>query len=251
MAVEVAPLNILGVPNPPITRFTSSLAVAPGTARNIISPPSDDWIYIPTGGDTPTAGAALGTYNLGTALVGGGFGLGMSRSSYAFTTYSFATALCPAVLYLTNPSFYNAKQKFIQITFDSVSLLAASMGFMNYIDASGTGVAGTGAICHDAYTCRIDTRSQIDRWNSGATVTNLHASSGAPVLNDVYRFSIDQTTPGQVTVRYTLNGVFQFSVVDNAAGFVSGPLFPIIGSFQFAGAGSTLTCKNFDCGIGL
>jgi hypothetical protein len=247
MAVEVSPLNVLGGGSLGVASFSDTLAVAPSGPRNIISPPSEDWMYIPLGGDTPTAGAALPTFTFGNVLSGGGgTGLIIGDVSYAFTTYSFAAGIMPVVMGIGS-LFYKAKQKFVQITFNNFSLETASIGMGNYIDASGTGVAGQSAICHDAYT--LDIGGTLQRWNSGATNTVLVAGF-SPVQGDVLRLSVDFTNPAQATIVVKRNGVTQSTTNDVSGNRLTGLAFPFIQANSF-GAAPTSGWKNFSCGIGL
>jgi hypothetical protein len=236
-----------------IFRYTDSMATGPGAPRNVISPPTENWVYIVLGGDSPySAPVAMPTFGFGTVLAsGGGLGCGLGASYFAPNpTYNITSAISPIVAYVGS-QIYLAKQKFIQIVFNDATGMAPVMGFANFLCASGTGVAGQNAINQDAYTFRIDTRGFFQRWNSGATVVTLHADLGGVTQGDVHRMSLDQTVPGQVSITYTLNGVVQYTVVDNAVGRVANSCFPIIGNVQFAGAGPTGGVKLFDCGVGL
>jgi hypothetical protein len=240
---------------PVVTGLTDSLGTAPAFARSVIGDPSDSWSYRILGGNTPIANPpALPTFNMGAALAGGGGnGLGLGALYFgANPPYTIAAGIVPLVCDVGS-AYYNAQKKFIQITFNDAAGMAPVIGWCNFIDLSGSGVAGNDQINHDAYAFRIDNRGLLTRYNSGGPNggTVIHAVGGAPVQGDVHRLSIDQTVAGQVTLIYTLNGVVQYTVVDNAANRVANQLFPLIGNLQFAGAGPSGGCKNWSCGLGL
>jgi hypothetical protein len=229
------------------------MAVGPGAPRNVVAPPTENWVYVVLGGDPIYAApVCMPTFGFGATLAGGG-GLGCSLQATYFApnpAYNIVSAISPIVAYVGS-QIYLAKQKFIQIVFNDATGMAPVMGFANFLCASGTGANGQNQINNDAYTFRIDTRGFFQRWNSVANPTLLHADLGGVTQGDVHRMSLDQTVPGQVSITYTLNGVVQYTVVDNAANRVGNSCFPIIGNVQFAGAGPTGGVKLFDCGVGL
>jgi hypothetical protein len=256
MAVEVGTINILSAGQALITGFTDTMAVAPGIARNILSPPSEDWIYLNLSGDTPTAGPFLPNFTFGNALAGGGLGLASSFVSYAGTTYSMACGISPVVCYVKSP-YYTSLTKFVQCTFDSAAAMIGCIGICNFIDTSGTGAAGSSNINHDAYMVDLSPAGvgagadRLQRFNSGAGPTSLNAGV-ALVVNDVIRASFDFTNPAQVTVTVKKNGVTQYTVVDNNVNRMpsSGLAFPVIAVYSIAG-GASFKAKNFSCGVGL
>lgn len=254
MAVIVRSLNILansGAGGVAVTSFSDSMAIGPPLARNLMSPPTDNWLFLVLSGDTPTAPIAMGNFIFGQALSGGGNGMAAPFTNYGAATYGMATGICPAVAYVGSP-IYNAKQKFVQFKFDSFVTQQTGIGIMNFLDTSGIGVAGSNNICHDCYL--VDMAGQplrLLRFNSGAAVTTLQAAS-ALALNDVVRASFDFTNPAQVTIVVKKNGVTQYTIVDNAAARLpsSGLSFPVIASYAFSGGGSFLS-SQFSCGVGL
>ena len=247
-------INFLNFGSPPVTSFSDSMAVGPAFPRNPISPPSDKWIYIPLGGDTPTAGAALPSFAFAIALNGGGFGLGISQISYAFTTYSFSAGITPVSMFVGS-RFYNASQKFVQYTFDRISNGSVGIGICNYVDATGVGSNGSGQINHDCYL--VDQGGGgagvpgLIRFNSGANNVILNAGTGTLQQGDVCRVGFDFTNPAQVSIQVSTNGVLRYTQVDNAANRLTGPAFPIIACYSMGGAGVNAGSKNFSCGIGL
>lgn len=254
MAIEVSPLNILalgGAGTPPVTSFSDSMSVAPG-ARNLNTPPSEQWLLLMLGGDTPTAVCSLGNFLFGATLVGGGNGLSAAFTNYGGApTYGMAMGICPTVAYIGSP-IYTAKQKFVQMTFNSFVTQQTGIGILNFLDTSGVGVAGSNNICHDCYL--VDMAGQplrLERFNSGSAVTTLQAAS-ALAINDVVRASFDFTNPAQVTIVVKKNGVTQYTIVDNAAARLpsSGLSFPVIASYAYSTGGNFLA-SNFSCGVGL
>jgi hypothetical protein len=257
MAVEITPLSILGgVSAPPVTSFSDTMATAPAQARNVLAPPSEDWIYLTLGGDTPTAPTFIPTFTFGNALSGGGFGLSCGFVTYGGTTYVMACGICPVVCYVKSP-YYTSLTKFVQCTFDSAAAMIGCIGITNFIDTSGTGVGGSNNICHDGYMVDLSPAGvgaggdRLQRFNSVANPTSLNAGT-ALVTNDVIRASFDFTNPAQVTITVAKNGVTQYSVVDNSANRMpsSGLAFPVIAIYSLAG-GAAFKAKNFSCGIGL
>jgi hypothetical protein len=167
--------------------------------------------------------------------------------------YTCAAGIVPLVCDVGS-LYYNAQKKFIQITFNDNTGGAPVIGWANYLDVSGSGVAGNDQINHDSYAIRIDRQVLMTRYNSGGPNggTVLVADNGiAAAQGDIHRFSIDQTVLGQVTLVHTRNGVIQNTVVDNAASRVANQLFPFIGNLQFSGVGPTGGVKNFSCDLGV
>lgn len=245
---------------PPITSFSDSLAVAPPSARNPISPPSDNWVLVPLGGDSPyTNPLSFPNFNFAQTLSSsGGFGLGITQVQFgANPPYSFAAGIIPVVAYVGSP-IYLATQKFVQITYNNITanLMQTVLGVVNFVDASGTGVAGNGAICHDAYAL-LDQNGNagtgmpgVYRFNSGATLANIFAATGNLAQGDVVRLSFDFTNSAQVTIVAKRNGSTVFTGTDTAASRLTGPCSPFIGCTVMANGGSA-GYKNFSCGIGL
>jgi len=182
MAVEVSPLNILGGGTPAVTGFSDTMATAPAFARNAISPPSDDWLWTPLSGDSPLATpTATGLFSFGVALpAGGGNGLQVSTLQWAINPlYELTCGIVPVVCY-TKSLYYAAQKKFVQVQYNNGSgTIAFALGWMNYIDLSGSGAAGNQNFNHDGYAIRLDTRGLLQRWNSGVSgPTGLHADLG-------------------------------------------------------------------------
>jgi hypothetical protein len=172
--------------------------------------------------------------------------------------YSFAFGIIPVVAFVGS-FIYKASQKFVQITYNNVTpnLMQTVLGVINFDDATGTGVAGNGAICHDAYAL-LDQNGNVGtgmpgvyRYNSGvAGPTNLFANTGNLAQGDVVRLSFDFTNASQVSIIAKRNGATVFSGVDNSANRLTGQCAPYIGCTVMANAGSA-GYKNFSCGIGL
>jgi hypothetical protein len=245
-------INFLNFGKAPVLNFSDSLATAPAQGRNVVNPPSEDWIYIVLSGDTPySSPIAMPTFTFGQPLAGGG-GTGCALLSTfwaANPTYTLASAIAPITTYVGSP-VYKSQKKFVQVTFNDSTASAPVIGFANFICASGTGSAGQSLINQDAYTVRCDLRGNLQRWNSGAAVTTLHGTIAGIAQGDIHRLSMDQTVGGQVSLTYTLNGVAQYTVVDNAATAVTNFTFPFLGNVAFAN-GATGGVKLFSCGTGL
>jgi hypothetical protein len=252
MAVEVSTNNILSGSGASVSRFTDSLKVGPTNPRNIIGPPTNNWIWAPLSGDTPTAGAFIPGFNFGAVIPApGNLGCAINPVSYAGTTYSFCGGIIPAVAYVGSP-IYNAKTKFVQVAFNTIANGVVGIGYGNYEDVSGTGIGGSSNINHDAYVVQWGAASySLQRYNSGAGTVSLQAVGAALVGGDVIRMSMDTTVPGQTTIIVLKNGVAPVpTTVDNNALRLSGGAFPFICFVNFA-AGFAGTVFNFDCGVGL
>jgi hypothetical protein len=245
---------------PPVTSFSDTMGTAPLNSRNVISPPSDNWVLVPLGGDSPYSNPiSVPNFKFGQTLSGGGgFGLGIVQTQFgANPPYSFAFGIIPVVAYVGSV-IYNATTKFVQVTYNNITanLMQTVLGVVNFIDASGTGVAGNGAICHDAYAL-VDQNGNVGtglpgvyRYNSNANLTNLFAAAGNLAQGDVVRLSFDFTNASQATIIGKRNGTTVFTVVDNSATHLLKTCSPFIGCTVMANAGSA-GYKNFSCGVGL
>jgi hypothetical protein len=238
-----------------VTFFADSLAIAPAAPRNVISPPSDNWIYVPLGGDLPVSNPiAMATYTFGQLLSGGVTGLKFGQVQYGVNPpYSFATGIIPRVAYVGSP-IYAAKIKFVQYTFNNIANAQFGIGIVNFTDATGTGSAGTAQINHDAYI--VDQGGGgagtpgLIRYNSGANNIVINAGTGAAQLNDVIRVSFDFTNPAQASIQVRRNGVLTYTQVDAAANRLTGNGCPVIAVISLANALAG-GCNNFSCGVGL
>lgn len=233
------------------TFFSDSMGVAPANPRNSLSPPSDNWLYTIVSGDPPlSTPVAIGQFGFGQTLAGGG-GVGCTIGQVIFSVnplYFLTAGISPIVAYIGSP-IYTAKQKFLQFTSnDWTNSPSMAFGYMNFIDATGTGAAGNKSVNHDGYF--IDTTGAIIRSNSVAAPTTLHAGTVTYPQGTVVRLSIDQTVAGQVTLTLSYGGVVQYSSVDNNANRVSGPMFPLLCITNMTSTSSG-GMKNFSCGVGL
>lgn len=233
--------------------YTDSLAVAPGLPRNVLSPPSDNWILTCLSGDSPYSSPIdVPSIGFGQSLSGGG-GTGMKITTTqwgANPPYSLAMGIIPVILAAVTSGYYTATQKFVQYTFNSSANIQAGIGIVNFVDATGTGAAGSSNINHDCYL--VDESGghyRILRFNSGAAVSIL-ASVGTPTQGDVVRLSCDFTNVSQVTLTLTVNSVVISTVVDANANRLTGPAWPVIAAYSMA-TGADHEAKLFSCGIGL
>lgn len=240
---------------PPVKLFTDSMAIAVANQRNQLSPPSDTWLYLVLGGDTPwSSPVGMANYAFGQALSGGGgTGLGISLA-LGVPGYGLATAIAPVPTYIGSP-VYTSPTKFVQYTFNNVSNSQIGIGILSFADLSGTGVAGSNNIVHDCYLVdQLWTPSlgppRLVRFNASGGPTVLNSGSVNMAQGDVLRVSFDFTNPAQVSIKITHNGVVEYTQVDNNAARVSSQSFPIISAFALANAAAG-GFKNFSCGVGL
>lgn len=258
------PLNLTGLqpPCPPVSggppagtsSYSDTLAIAPANARNVISPPSDDWAYVILGGDsTYSSPITMPTFLFAATLSGaGGLGLAIGQSEWgANPPYTLAAGIVPLNVFTKTSGYYIANQKFVQYTFNSNTAIQAGEGIFNFVDASGTGVAGNGNICHDCYL--VDTavsHYRVQRFNSIANPTQL-MSVGTPTQGDIVRLSFDFTNALQVTITLKVNGLVAGVAIDNSANRITtGLAWPVIAGYSLANT-ALAEYKNFSCGTGL
>jgi hypothetical protein len=242
----------------PPTSFVDPLSNASGSIAgplNLATVNTFNWFFSFLGWDTPFATPAdfITFFSFGQTLSGGG-GTGLTVSGQAFGagTYNWfcgiiPTRMAPGLGPFTSP-YYASKTKFVQFTFNAINAnCAGGVGIINFEDLSGTGVAGSSNICHDAYILRCD--GNMIRHNSGAANSVLQ---GGIVFTqgDVWRMSMDATAASPTVIRLTKNGTLFATINDNNVNRLQGPGMPFIGAVM-VGPGPQFEIKNFSCGVGL
>jgi hypothetical protein len=228
---------------------------------NLASVNNFNWFYSILGWDTPflTPVEFMNAFSFGQALSGGG-GTGMTSGlsqmganpPYMVPCGIIPIRLMPGLPSNVASSYYSAKQKFVQLTFNALGANnSAGFGLINFEDKTGTGVGGASNICHDAYIIRMD--GFFIRYNSGAANSVLNnIGAGNFVQGDVWRLSMDATNAAQTVCVLTRNGTTFATITDNNINRLTGPAMPVIAGIASSAALGAwqFEVKNFSCGLG-
>jgi hypothetical protein len=234
--------NVLGG-SAPATSFADTFNRASSSGLGV------NWLNILARTNAPyNSPASTGTASIGV-LADAGQGCLLSFAGVANPNYFWAVAWVPAAMWV---NIYNTRKQFAQFTFIQLTanvLAGLSCYFSSVPDGSGTGFNTL-----QQYVVQFPNGStpNLVRRNWGVADSTLIASGAglpAPVINDVWRLSVDSSSGSATVVTVTVNGVVKGTVSDNNVNRLSSgaPCIYLASMNQTGG----FQCRNFSCGIGL